>query len=434
MLKKKLVSILLAVAMVMGVSLTAQAVSTDDNLISTEEQYTNTLTAYMEGLDKIYVTDAVQTFSVRESLTDVEQQWKQHIANWANDVEISILTQKSDFTIKEVVSENDTEIKLLVYVWTDLEYENDGYSGVVETMGFGIDHIFTLTKNGNNDFSVLDDCFIDGITDYCSGYAENFALLPTASKTDGDFNETGISPLAATIPSTPVYSAYKPATAVAYSNKWVGHKSEGNRTPQTPSGYNPEYYYYTGDCVNFVSQCMLEGGMPQSSSTINDYWWVKKNTGSTTPVEDTAYTKSGLPWRSPYYFAQYWIGQGYTSTTVDTSKKAVAGNPLYTSEHLMLIVGTNANGKIIYNAHNNDAYHCLYTPSSSLKTIELVHNYSYSDLNLYSHTKNCSVCGEETREGHTWVDATPTGYRCTVCGYRSNTKPEVINRVGEDTK
>lgn len=100
----------------------------------------------------------------------------------------------------------------------------------------------------------------------------------------------------------------------------------------------------------------------------------------------------------------------------------------------MFIVGTNANGKIIYNAHNNDAYHCLYTPSSSLKTIEFVHSYSYSDLNLYTHTKTCAVCNEKAAETHSWADAKPSGYYCTICGYKSNIKPEIINGVGDDTQ
>ena len=87
---------------------------------------------------------------------------------------------------------------------------------------------------------------------------------------------------------------------------------------------------------------------------------------------------------------------------------------------------------IIYNAHNDDAYHFLRAPSSNLTTMEFVHSYSYSNMNLYTHTISCAVCGEKTAEGYTWADATPSGYYCTVCGYMSNVKPEIIHKVDDE--
>lgn len=431
---KKFTSMFLALAMCLSLSVYANQTAGE---ALAEEQYTDTLAAYMEGLGKIYVTDMAQTFSAGEPLTDVEQQWKLHIAEWANDVEISILTQKSDFTIKEVISENDTEVKLLVYVWTNLEYENDGYPGVVEEMGFGIDHIFTLAKTEDNDFLVLDDCFIDEKINYYSGCAESFELLLETNMIDEGLDESEMIPLAVILPNNmPLYPSYKPADAIAYSDKWAGPKNEGGSISQTPTTYNPEYYYYSADCANFVSQCMLEGGMPQSTSTKDDGWWVKKNTtGSTTPAGGDS-SKSGEAWRRVSIFEKYWTGQGCVSIPLDSKEKAVPGNPMYeltaTTGHLMFIVGVNPNGKIIYNAHNKDEYHVLRSPSSGLKTIDFIHDFSnttYTEPDLYSHTITCGICSGRSKENHTWADAKPSGYYCTVCGYKSNIKPEIINKV-----
>lgn len=46
--------------------------------------------------------------------------------------------------------------------------------------------------------------------------------------------------------------------------------------------------------------------------------------------------------------------------------------------------------------------------------------------NLFSHIIECTICGLESTEAHTWVSA-GLGYRCTVCGMLSDSVPGIMS-------
>ncbi len=67
---------------------------------------------------------------------------------------------------------------------------------------------------------------------------------------------------------------YSRASAVNYAVKYALHPNPAFR-------YFPLVNDNSGDCANFISQCLSAGGMPMSSK-----WWYKRN-GSQNPMKHT---------------------------------------------------------------------------------------------------------------------------------------------------
>ena len=130
--------------------------------------------------------------------------------------------------------------------------------------------------------------------------------------------------------------SYDRNAAISYARKYC-------------SNYNSNYQNYQydgGDCANFVSQCMIAGGMDFRScsvSWIDDYGCLPK-------VRDLKLCLQQKGWKH--------------STTRPASFKA--GYPIFstTSSHVMLATGIDGN-KIIFCGHNIDR--CNATISSDIE-------------------------------------------------------------------
>lgn len=410
---KKFLSLILALALCLGLSVPAVAIPKHQDV-----DYSSMLDEYMEQMDGIYVqTDTAQKALAQNGSTDCSYEWETQITKWADELGITIISQDSTYTLKAVLSEDPTQAKLLVYIWTTLEYENSGEHGERFTMGFGRDHILNIAIESNG-LTVIEDSFVDNLLNFSHGNADDCELLSMKDESQTDASQQ--IQVNHTAEISRANAAYSPSAAVAYSEKWVGHKNTGSSVSMNPSSYNPEYYYYSADCANFVSQCMLAGGMSQGGN-----WNVTKNTGSKTPTIDSDYSKSGIAWRSVKYFKSYWEGKGYSCIPVTSSSKAAAGNPIFSSGHLMFIVDVDSKGRIVFNAHNDDAYHCLLSPSSAYNTFELTHNYSYTCTDT-THTRVCSICGDtQATQAHIWKLSGGI-YTCTVCGFKTTKIPGTV--------
>lgn len=398
--------------------------------------YDEAISDYLQSMDAIYVSQANQATAysnTNDILTPEELDRQAHISAWAEDLQLTIIRQESTYSVTSVLSSNDSETKVLVYIWTNLEYINDGEPENTYLMGFGIDHILTVQQGTNGELTVIGDSFVDNIFHYSAGEPEDIALLQSSHEEDICKELDALY----TVEGTNIvpYAAYNASAAIAYSDKWIRHVPGGDSISMSPKNYNPEYYYYDrGDCTNFASQCLFEGGMSQDAT-----WWTIKNTGSTTPV--TGSGKSSSAWIGAGYFVRYWKSKGYNAEVrLTSSSQAVPGNLIYYTswdgsntwyEHVMLIVGVDSTGNILYNAHSDDANHMplsettlLNTSKYTYYTIELQHNYSYTCTDT-THTKVCSVCGEQDGPtAHTWRQ-TLTHYICTVCGHKVTQIPDI---------
>ena len=356
----------------------------------------------------------------RTMLSEIEEERLQSIEEWKEELEIDVVAVDIEYSIRDIIDNKDGEIKLLVYEWVTIDYKCVGYE-VIETMGFGTDHLVTLA-NKNEGLEILDDVYSE-IIGYESGSEQERLELHGAIETFDEMivskiteAEIVMQPYAIGAPLT-----YNPTLAVDYSNQWCGNSNPGTSSgTMTPANYNPQFYYYPGaDCCNFVSQCLYAGGLRMKGN-----WTATFNTSGTVTAGGTS--KSGKAWRHTPTFEEFWVEEGYTVSRITTASQAVIGNPIYRlardgydTNHVMLIVGTNAAGRVLVNAHNNDVYNYPINLSTKVYyTINIVHNHNYkiSTYSALNHTYECTICEHWYTEEH--YMQTFMGFQsCVTCDY-----------------
>ena len=140
--------------------------------------------------------------------------------------------------------------------------------------------------------------------------------------------------------------SYDVSKAIAYADKYC-------------INYNSSYNSYKGrggDCANFVSQCLYNGGFPQDSV------WYKHSVAWINVMKQIA------------HFKQYGTFMNATNGNI------LKGNPIYfdwkgdsTYAHATICVGRNNSGTAILDSHTKDLYHATWTNWSFKKaaTIQL---------------------------------------------------------------
>lgn len=217
---------------------------------------------------------------------------------WKNELDIELVSVDIIHSIREVISDTETEMQILLYEWVSIEYICNGYD-IVETMGFGTDHLLTLLKEGNT-YEVISDIYSE-IIGYETGTEEELQSLYVAvEKADEAELTSYASEMNEVEPCvTPTSTAYNASLAVSYSNRWCGNSNEGTSSgTMTPANYNPEYYYIpSADCCNFVSQCLHAGGLPMKGN-----WYATLNTSGNVTAGST---QSGKSWRYVPSFEEF---------------------------------------------------------------------------------------------------------------------------------
>ena len=233
----------------------------------------------------------------------------------------------------------------------------------------------------NKKAKLLEDSYDEGpLTDmYSSTYKKNRIVDNDTSITDSN-NSQQIPQNSEITPSglTGYYATYNPDYAAGYANSWVSSLANGTNMEQR---YNSAYKNFNplgGDCANFVSQSINEGGgLPMIGLSIHSNtfpaWWYDKK-GTTTTTDDT-YT-STWAWTgadAQRTFMAYYYGVANDNPTNSSINR---GDPVYIDwnyssgaryyNHATICVGKDSNGVPIINCHNNDYYHVRW-------------NYGYSD-------------------------------------------------------
>ncbi len=315
---------------------------------------------------------------------------------------IKLNTAKTTAEIKDITYDGNSAV-VTVYEWTFVDYT--GEKGLVDTFGYGVDHILNLTIDKNN-VTLVSDIYNEGpLTEMSSSSYIATNIDTNTNKTPiTDTKVAAVNPLntapanltpkitsanGVISPMQVVGFSFSRSAVAAYANQWVKHTDVRGIYA---SYYNPAYKNYNpngGDCANYVSQCIVQSlpqiGKNKLSNTFPAWWYNNKGTSSTS--DDS-------------------VSTDWTWTSADANKKGMAanfgpekinpansdiqiGDPIYANwdgegskwDHAFICVGMNKDGKPIINSHNNDYYHVYwkYGDSSTKYTVIQIPDIVYID-------------------------------------------------------
>ncbi|MCM1298909.1 MAG: amidase domain-containing protein [Firmicutes bacterium] len=279
------------------------------------------------------------------------------ISKMEEKMAITVVSADTSYSVCNMRTEGSTAY-LDVYEWTYVDYT--GTSGLVDTMGYGVEHemVFEKTEAG---YSLVSDAYDEGpLTGMSSSLSvEKFAELINAdysvqASSENEYEE--VQPYS----NERTVSGYNPSKAIGYANKWVDPTANGTDNDKY---YNTGDYFKNGnlDCTNYVSQCLYAGGVPQNNTgNINTGWWykdVKNYSGSwiTAPTNYNYFSASNTAYRN-----------------ISSSSYIIPGNPVYydwnsdnSINHATICVGYNSSGVPIVNSHSHDYYHAPWNYDNS---------------------------------------------------------------------
>lgn len=138
--------------------------------------------------------------------------------------------------------------------------------------------------------------------------------------------------------------------AVEYADKFCGAAS----LPEYGFKYNPQYRNYNslgGDCTNFASQIMYEGGFRK-----NNTWNYSNGSGSKAWVNAQSFKNYML-----YSGRASLIASGSYDKALKASYKLLPGDFIAYEKkgkivHISIVTGEDSKGYILVNSHNSDRY------------------------------------------------------------------------------
>jgi len=315
---------------------------------------------------------------------------KEKIKNLEKKLDINIVSAKTTFTLNDYNIENDIVV-VEAYEWTFFDYHGD--SDFLDTSGYGVNHTLEFELK-NKKLKLVEDTYNEGpLTEMkSSNFKKDPDHEPTTKeikeynkiveeyerylkKQDDEKSDEEIS--AKYIPGYYIY--YNRGGVESYADDYVYHSANGTNYENY---YNDEYKNFNslgGDCANYVSQCIYEGGgfpMVGISNHSDNYpaWWYDNN-GTPSNTSDDSYTESWA-WTGAHYNRTFMKGIYGDVKDNPSSSDISKGDPLYVDwhysggttwyNHTYICVGTDSDGKPIINSHNNDYYHVRW-------------NYGYSD-------------------------------------------------------
>ena len=231
-----------------------------------------------------------------------------------------------------------------IYEWMTVGYASDDVSAVnAAAYGYNFSLKLDCDRSGSWKIASVDDTdqnfdWMQDEVEY-SLQAENGSA--DALRVISDDGEQEM--MAATAARTYNYNV---SNAIAYADKYC-------------INYNSSYNSYKGrggDCANFVSQCLYNGGFPQDSV------WYKHSVAWINVMKQIAHFKQ------------------YGSFMNANNGNILAGNPIYfdwngdgTYDHATICVGRNNSGTAILDSHTKDLYHATWNNWSFSKagTIQL---------------------------------------------------------------
>lgn len=358
------------------------------------------------------------------------------VLNYIESVDLRIMSWNTFIgePANVAISENGG-VSCEVYIWTEFEWCNSDFPKPIQS-GFGTLHTLTLTS----DLQVVSDLFderdISGIntrvdtTAKGDGYISHRNAIPSENNTP--FNIVTGSPT----------QLINRSSVVTYANQYVGNYS--NSSVRDYSYYNRKYKNFNlagGDCVNYVSQCLNNAGLPQTSNwtysengtTCSNSSHTANDNASYATHSCTANDSAGAAWIETSNFIST-MSSAYpsdydTSPTVgnfyvgDVGFLCEESNGAY-PYHAFICVGTGSSTFLI-NAHNNDRKNVAYSNNTIASlNISRIHIHSPSGswlkYNSSYHRAPCNAgCGYNYYGIH-YARVPSQNGTCLGCGYVGN--------------
>lgn len=340
--------------------------------VMTEENYTTTLNGTVD-------VDNAALMSLETKRLDARE-------NMAKYHDVYIVSAESHPYVQNIKEVNesgyDEAYKVAVKEWNWIYY-NDGKGGEIDEMAYAIEHNMTIAAETENAYKIISNVYDE---DQFIGEIEindntNYELMEEIPQQ----NIAGIQSLD--------LSNFDINELIHYADLYVGVDCINS------SGYNSKYKNLNGsggDCANYVSQCLLAGGLER-----DDTWYAKKKTGS------KIYTIFSDAWAVAPFLRDYLVSQGYSYVNA-TQSNVFPGNPVYCYvnatggyTHVGICVGYNNSGVPIINAHNGDIYHMPYTyfteGGNGPKTVKLFTSNKLGDKPDGSNTITLPSSGSKTK-------------------------------------
>lgn len=296
------------------------------------------------------------------------------ISKMEEKLDITVVSAETSYSVSQSRTEGNT-VYLDVYEWTNVDYT--GESGLIDTMGYGVDHEMVLEKDGT-EYSVVSDVYDEGpLTCMSSSLStEEFAELMSvdcsvSAIAEEEYENTEAGSVERTV------SGYNPYKAAEYANKWVNPTAYNSDDDTDYYNLNQFFYNYRADCTNYVSQCLYTGGVPMNNTgNINTGWWYSA---------PNSYSGSWIT--APYNF-NYFSALHTSYSNINSSSYVIPGNPVYYDwqnptdgdndiDHATICVGYNSSGTPIINSHTNDYYHAPWNygyPNTRRYTVKITND------------------------------------------------------------
>ena len=213
------------------------------------------------GQHLISPSSAFSDINMVDSVDSVNQERARGFENYILSNDLNLLSVEVSSNGFEVLEQDSDSYIVKVYERTDFEWYNTPEKTPIHS-AFGTWHEITLERDWKSGgFLIVKDEFneedITGINTIEEEDREELIDLPVVLPGRTNASTGSV-----------VYGSYIPEQIQEYCRKYA-------------FSYNPNYYDYSvygGDCANFASQCLANGGLAQyRGSTQYDGWYYDKN-------------------------------------------------------------------------------------------------------------------------------------------------------------
>ena len=190
---------------------------------------------------------------------------------------------------------------------------------------------------------------------------------------------------------TTIAQTYDRQAATDYANYWWdGRNTMNGEKSQTSynTTWGTPYYNYNGlggDCANFVSQCLIAGGLDLTLGANGNGLGVDDNNCITGVYELVTHLKNYQ--RTEYYFSSNAAADVFSNT--DAGDPVLLGQPGDNYIHSVFCAEVDGSQNL-YNSHSSDYYQVDITTWNTLTHAHYFH------IKGPDHCTNCELDGDET--------------------------------------